>query len=44
MNSSRHIIFAHDRAEFKDKFAEQDWQRAVEAATCEMNGQLNGVR
>ena len=36
INSSRGIIFAHEREEFRDKFPTQDWQRAVEAATLEM--------
>ena len=36
INSSRGIIFAHEREEFRDKFSPQDWQRAVEAATLEM--------
>lgn len=44
VNSSRHIIFAHDRPDLKGKFAEQDWQHAVEFATNEMNDQLNQVR
>ena len=36
INSSRGIIFAHEREEFRDKFSPRDWQRAVEAATLEM--------
>lgn len=44
VNSSRHIIFAHARPEFAGKFNESQWQQAVEAATIEMNGQLNSVR
>lgn len=44
VNSSRHIIFAHDRSEYKQSFGEKHWQRAVEAATIEMNQQLNSVR
>ena len=40
VNSSRHIIFAHSRPEFQELAAGGAWQRAVEAATEEMNGQL----
>lgn len=39
INSSRGIIFAHERPEFEGK----DWQQAVEAATLEMIEQLKGV-
>lgn len=41
VNSSRHIIFAYQRPEYAEKFAGNDWQRAVEAATDDMNQQLN---
>ena len=44
VNSSRHILFAFERAEFKQKFGPQRWQEAAEAATVEMNQQLNAVR
>lgn len=44
VNSSRGIIFAHQRADLKDRFGQGDWQRAVEVATLEMNEQLNSVR
>ena len=40
VNSSRHIIFAHQRPEFRGKFGDARWQAAVEAATDEMNQQL----
>lgn len=40
VNNSRSIIFAHRRPEFSGKFADADWQRAVEAATLEMIQQL----
>lgn len=40
VNSSRAIIFAHRRDEFKDRFGEANWQGAVEAATREMIAQL----
>lgn len=43
VNSSRHIIFAHERAEFKDKFAAGNWQDAVSAATQQMNDEFAGV-
>jgi len=36
INSSRGIIFAHDREEFRDRFSPPNWQRAVEAATLDM--------
>jgi orotidine-5'-phosphate decarboxylase len=36
VNNSRGIIFAHERAEYKDKFGAGNWQLAVEAATREM--------
>lgn len=40
INSSRAIIFAHRRDEYKDRFGEDQWQQAVEAATLEMIAQL----
>lgn len=40
VNSSRHIIFAHSREEYADKFGDKRWQEAVDAATTEMNQQL----
>lgn len=43
VNSSRHIIFAHSRQEFAEKYGDNRWQEAVEAATQEMNEQLNFV-
>lgn len=43
VNSSRHIIFAHSRPEFAEKYGDRRWQEAVEAATREMNEQLNFV-
>jgi orotidine-5'-phosphate decarboxylase len=43
VNSSRHIIFAHSRDEFADKFGDARWQDAVAAATNQMNQQLNLV-
>ena len=41
VNSSRHIIFAHQRPEFTDQFGDDRWQDAVAAATREMNQQLS---
>lgn len=41
VNSSRHIIFAHARPEYADKWGDAKWQDAVRAATEEMNEQLN---
>ena len=40
VNNSRHLIFAHARDEFRDRFGDARWQEAVEAATQEMNQQL----
>ncbi len=40
VNSSRAIIFAHERTEFRERFAAANWQQAVEAATREMIAQL----
>jgi orotidine-5'-phosphate decarboxylase len=40
VNNSRGIIFAHERKEYRDRFAIGEWQRAVEAATREMIAQL----
>jgi orotidine-5'-phosphate decarboxylase len=40
VNSSRHIIFAHTRPEYKHRFGDDRWQDAVAAATDEMNVQL----
>ncbi|WDQ16609.1 orotidine-5'-phosphate decarboxylase [Rhodopirellula sp. P2] len=42
VNSSRHIIFAHQRAEFSVAADESNWQDAVRAATVQMNEQLKG--
>ncbi|MEZ6090315.1 MAG: orotidine-5'-phosphate decarboxylase [Pirellulaceae bacterium] len=44
VNSSRHIIFAHSRPEFKERFGDERWLDAVDAATREMNQQLESVR
>ncbi|MEM0924497.1 MAG: orotidine-5'-phosphate decarboxylase [Planctomycetota bacterium] len=44
VNSSRHIIFAHQRPEFSDRFGDARWQDAVRAAAVEMNAQLDVVR
>jgi orotidine-5'-phosphate decarboxylase len=43
VNSSRHIIFAHSREEFRQSFGDARWQEAVAAATAEMNQQLSAV-
>ncbi len=40
VNSSRHLIFAHSRAEYRDRFGDRRWQDAVAAATDEMNEAL----
>jgi len=44
VNNSRGIIFAHERAEFKDRFDAANWQGAVEAATREMIAALRAAR
>lgn len=44
VNSSRHILFAYDRAEYREKFGPKNWQAAAEAAAQEMNDELNSVR
>jgi len=44
VNSSRHILFAYERPEFRERFGVKRWQEAAEAATIEMNQQLNAVR
>ncbi|MGI9470196.1 MAG: orotidine-5'-phosphate decarboxylase [Rubripirellula sp.] len=40
VNSSRHIIFAHAREEYREKYGDERWQDAVALATQEMNEQL----
>lgn len=40
VNSSRGIIFAHSRPEYRDRFGAGRWQEAVDAATGEMIEQL----
>jgi orotidine-5'-phosphate decarboxylase len=40
VNSSRGIIFAHSRPEYRDLYGPARWQAAVEAATKEMIEQL----
>lgn len=40
VNSSRGIIFAHERPEYADRFGPRRWQQAVEAATKDMIEQL----
>jgi orotidine-5'-phosphate decarboxylase len=41
VNNSRGIIFAHARPEYRDRFGEQRWQGAVEAATRDMIDELS---
>ena len=43
VNSSRNIIFAHAREEYKDSLGDSRWQDAVAAATKQMNDQLSVV-
>ena len=40
VNSSRAIIFAHAREEFRDKYGDSEWQKAVEVATKDMIASL----
>lgn len=40
VNSSRAIIFAHSRKEYRDRFGDARWQEAVEAATRDMIAEL----
>ncbi len=40
INNSRGIIFAHERAEYKQRFGPSQWQNAVEAATKSMIDEL----
>ena len=40
VNSSRGIIFAHERPEYCDRYGDQRWQAAVEASTCAMIEEL----
>src|SRR6056297_485564 len=40
VNSSRHIIFAYDRPEYRERYAKTRWQDGVAAAIDEMNAQL----
>ena len=40
VNSSRGIIFAHAREEYREKFGDAQWQRAVEEATRAMIEEL----
>jgi len=40
VNSSRGIIFAYERREYRDRFAANQWQRAVEQATLDMIAEL----
>ena len=43
VNNSRGIIFAHAHKRYAGKFAANDWQRAVEAATRDMIAELTAV-
>jgi orotidine-5'-phosphate decarboxylase len=40
VNSSRAIIFAHARKEYRERFSDARWQEAVEAATRDMISEL----
>ena len=44
VNSSRHLIFAHSRREFAEKYGDSRWQDAVRAAVEQMNQQLDVVQ
>jgi len=43
VNSSRAIIFAHSRKEYRERFGDARWQEAVEAATRDMIAELAGA-
>lgn len=43
VNSSRAIIFAHARPEYRDAYGDQRWQAAVEAAACDMIDEIHSV-
>ena len=43
VNSSRAIIFAYERPEYRQRYTEDRWQDAVAAATEEMIGQLRAA-
>jgi orotidine-5'-phosphate decarboxylase len=43
INNSRGIIFAHERAEYSQRFGATRWQEGVEAATREMIAELQSV-
>ena len=40
INNSRGIIFAHARKDYAGKFADSDWEKAVETAVLEMKAQF----
>ena len=40
VNSSRAIIFAHEQPPYRERFGDDNWQRAVESATRDMIQQL----
>lgn len=42
VNNSRGIIFAHNKPEYREKYASNQWQRAVEDATQAMIDDLRG--
>ncbi len=44
VNNSRNILFAYDRPEYRERFGPQNWQAAAEAATVQMNQEINAVR
>jgi orotidine-5'-phosphate decarboxylase len=43
VNSSRAIIFAHSRKEYRERYGDARWQEAVEAATRDMIAELAGA-
>ena len=44
VNSSRGIIFAYERKDYRDRFAPTEWEQAVEQATREMIADLSAAR
>jgi orotidine-5'-phosphate decarboxylase len=43
VNNSRHIIFAHERPEYRQRFGAARWQEAVDSATRRMIDELNSA-
>lgn len=44
VNNSRHILFAYQRPEYRDRYGPARWQDAARAAATAMNDELNAIR